>query len=186
MHLKTSSGLAVLASAAVLAGCGSSGSSSSSGVSAATYVKSVCSAVAPFERDVVARSGALNPATIKNPTQGKQALQSFLSAVATDAGQALSQLKNAGEPNVKNGKQIAGTIVTAFSKLKTAMSQAASQAGSLPTNDVQAFKSATQGLGTTLQSSMTSIGTSLQSSTLKSPELKSAAAKEPTCKSLSA
>jgi hypothetical protein len=174
--------LVALATMAILAGCG--GSSGGSGVSAATYVKSICGAVGPFEKDVAARSSALsNLSSLSNASQGKKALQGFLTALVSDTDQAVSKLKAAGTPNVKNGKQIAASLVKAFGQLKAAMQKAQSSAGSLPTSSADAFKSAAQGLGTSVQTSMSSIGSSL--STLKSPELEKAAAKDPTCKSLS-
>jgi hypothetical protein len=168
-----------------LAACGgSSSNSSSSTVTPAAYVHSVCQAVGPFETDVVKRSSALNLSTINSPSQGKTALQGFLSAIATDTKQALAKLKAAGDPNVKNGKQIAGAISNAFAQLDTTMSSAVQQAHSLPTNNATAFKAAAQKLGTTVRTSMSSIGTNLQSGTLKSPALEQAATKDSACKSL--
>ena len=177
--------LGVLLAVASLAGCGgssSSGSSSSSAVSPAAYVKSICSAIAPYEAEVKARSNALNLSTIKSPQQGKTALQDFLTAVAGDTDHAVSQLKAAGVPQVTNGKAIANGIVNAFSTLQGALSQAASRASTLPTNNAQAFKTSAEALGTQVKGSMNSIGSSLNG--LKSQELETAAAKEPTCKQL--
>ena len=165
----------------MVAACGSSGSSS---VTPSAYVKSVCTAVGPFEKDVVTRSSALDLTTISNATQGKAALQGFLTAVAADTNKALTQLRAAGSPDVKNGKQISDAIVGAFAQLEGTMSKAVKQAGSLPTNSPQAFKGAAQSLGNTVRTSMTNIGTNLQSSTLKSSELEQAAAKERACQTL--
>jgi hypothetical protein len=167
--------------ALVIAGCGGSSKSSSS-VSPAAYVKSICSAIAPFEKDIRARSSALNLSTIKNPQQGKTALHSFLTAVAGDADQAVSQLKSAGVPKVSNGKAIADGIVNAFATLKGALAQAADRANTLPTNNATAFKSAAEALGNGVRGSMSGISSSLGS--LKSQDLESAAAKEPACKAL--
>ncbi len=171
--------LLALVISGVLAGCGGSGSS---GVSAATYVKSICSAVGPFEKDVATRSSSLNLSALSNASQGKKALQDFLTAIVADADKARSKLQAAGTPKVANGKKIASTLVDSFTRLKGALQQAQSQAGSLPTSSPAAFKSAAQALGTRVQSSMTAISGSL--SGLKSPELERAAAKDPTCKSL--
>ncbi len=176
---KTTSMVIALTATAVLAGCGGS---SSSGVTPAAYVKSICSAVGPFEKDVQSRSSALNLSTLTNASQGKQALKQFLTAIASDTDTAVSRLKSAGTPNVKNGKQISTALVTAFSSLRSALTQAASQADSLPTDSPQHFKTAAQQLGTSVQSQMTSIGASLNG--LKSPEREKAAANDPTCKSL--
>jgi hypothetical protein len=172
----------ILVSGAVaLAGCGGGGGSSS-GVSPSAYVKSVCSAIGPFEKDVQSRQSQLNPSTIKNPTQGKQALVTFLNAVAGDTDQTVSKLKAAGTPNVNNGKAISQGIVGAFTQLKGALAQAAASAKSLPTNSPTAFRAAAEKLGTNVRTSMSSIGSSL--SGLKSQQLEKAAASDATCKSL--
>ncbi len=184
MHLKRkSTALATLAAAATLAGCG--GSSSSSGVSASAYVKSVCGAVIPFEQDVLTRSSAISPTSIKSAAQGKQVLHEFLSAISNDTSTALSKLQAAGTPGVTNGKQISAAIVDAFQRLKTTMTKATADSSSLPTNSLKAFESGTQTIIGNVRTSMNAIGQELQSSTLKSTELQKAAAKEPACKGLS-
>jgi hypothetical protein len=179
--LRISIPVTAILAALVLAGCGSSGSSD---VTAAAYVKSICSAVAPFEKDVLTRSSALNLTAVKSPAQGKQALSSFLSAIATDTDGAVSKLQSAGTPKVSNGKQISSAILSAFSQLKTAMHKAASQSKALPTSTTKAFQTGATTLGNNVRTAMTSIGQNLQSSTLKSSELQKAAQKEPACKSI--
>ncbi len=175
---KKAAAATALAVTTLFAGCGSS----SSGVSAGSYVKSVCSAVGPFEKDIQSRSSALDLSTIKNPVQGKQALKEFLNAVAQDTDKAAAQLKAAGTPNVNNGQKISSTIVGAFTQLHTALTQAAQQADALPTNSPAAFKTAAQNLGNNVRSSMNSIGQGLTG--LRNAELEKAAAKEPACTSL--
>jgi hypothetical protein len=173
--------LAVLATAVSLAACGGS---SSSGVSAGSYVKSICQAIGPFEKDVQSRSSALDLSTITSPAQGKKALQDFLAAIVADTDKAVQQLKAAGSPNVNNGKKISDAIVSAFTQVKTALSGAESQAGSLPTTSPAAFKAAAQSIGTGIRTSMSTIGNSL--SNLKSADLETAAKKEPACTTLGA
>jgi hypothetical protein len=182
MYLKRkSTALAALTAAAALAGCGSS---SSSGVSASSYVKSVCGAVIPFEQDVLTRSASINPTSIKSAAQGKQVLHQFLSAISDDTSSAVSKLQSAGSPSVTNGTQISSAILDAFKRLKTTMVAATSQSSSLPTTTLQAFESGTQTIIGSVRTSMSAIGTDLQSSTLKSADLQKAAAKEPSCKGL--
>jgi hypothetical protein len=177
---KLLSAMATVAIAAILAGCGSSASSVSTG----TYVKSICQAVGPWETDIQTRSSALDVSKITNASQGKTALQSFLSGAVADTDRALTQIKSAGTPNVSNGKQIQAAMVNAFTMLKSTLSQAATQAGSLPTSSPEAFKTAAQALGNNVRTSMGSIGSSL--SGLNNADLQKAAAKEPACKSLGA
>jgi hypothetical protein len=165
---------------ALLAGCG--GSSGSSGVSAQSYVKSVCSAVGPFEKDLLRRSNALNVSTLTNPAQGKQALQGFMSAVVADTDHAVSQLKTAGSPNVHNGATISAAIVSAFNQLRGALVQVQAQTNALPTNSAAAFKTAADSLGSAVRTSLGSIGAGLNG--LKSTELEKAAKSAPACQSI--
>jgi hypothetical protein len=155
----------------------------SAGVSAASYVRAVCSAVAPFEKSVQTSAGAaLNSTAIKNPAQGKTALVSFMSTASKDAATALSQLKAAGVPKVAGGSGIGVSIVTAFERLATALQTASSAAASIPTSSASAFRAAATGLGTTVRDSINGISVSLGG--LKSPALQAAAAKDPACASL--
>jgi len=173
----------MLAAVALLVcACGSGGSSGSSGVTAAEYVKAICTAVGPFEKDVAARSNQLNSAKLTSAKEGKKAVQDFLGAVSTDTDQALAKLKAAGTPNVSNGKTISTTIVSAFKQLKSAISTALTQANNLSTSSPQAFQKGATALGTTVQSSLGGISSSLGK--LKSADLEKAAAKEPSCTAL--
>lgn len=177
--------MAVCAAVAVslaLTACG--GSSSSSSVTPAAYVKSICQAVGPFEKDVQARSSALDLSAIKSADQGKKALQDFLNAVVVDTNTAVDKLKSAGSPSVNNGKQISAAIVNAFTQLKTALGQAAASANNLPTGSPKAFRTAANALGTNVRSSMTNIGAGLNG--LRSPALENAAKKEAACQALRA
>ncbi|MHB8656908.1 MAG: hypothetical protein ACYC91_02985 [Solirubrobacteraceae bacterium] len=171
----------ILVLSVTLAGCGGS---SSSGATPAAYVKSICGAVAPFEKDVQARSQALNVASIKNASQGKAALESFLNAIASDTSAAVDKLKTAGVPSIPNGKAISVAIVGAFTQLGAALHSAANQASSLPTSSAASFRTAANALGTSVRSSMQGIGASL--GTLKSPTLEKAAKAQPGCASLGA
>lgn len=171
--------ISVLAVSAAFAGCGGS---SSSGVSAQTYVKAVCSAIGPFQKDVQAKSSALDVSSLTSPTAGKTALEGFMASVIADTDKAVGDLKSAGSPNVTNGKKIAAAIVTAFGQLKAALQQAQTQTQSLPTSSAQAFKAAAQTLGASIRTSVGAIGSSL--SGLQSPTLEKAAKSAPECQSL--
>ncbi len=177
---RSSLALAVLG-AAVLAACGSN---APTGVSPAAYVKAVCGAVTPFERDVVSRSSALDLATFKDPVQSKHALQAFLEAVAADAGNALSRLARAGSPNVANGKAVSAAIVNAFNRLHRTMRTAVARAQALPTGSAEALRRAARELSASVRSSLSRFP-NLSSSELRSPAIDLAASKEPACRSIS-
>ena len=169
--------LALLAAVLLCAGCGSSGSSK---IPPASYVKSVCSAISPLERDVVMRSSALNNTTAANATEAKKTLQGFLTAVEKDSDHALSRIRAAGTPDISNGKAVAGTIVRAFTELRDAMRAASVKATALPTHSASSFKTAAQALGAEVRGSLNKI----DASGLSNPDLEKAAAKEAACKSL--
>ena len=181
---KLGGALVALVCALAAAGCGgSSGSSSSSGISADNYVKAICTAVGPFEKDVAARSNALNSAKLTSPQQGKKAVQGFLNSVSSDTDKALTKLQAAGTPDVDNGQKISTTIVAAFKDLQTAIGSASDQAKSLSTTSPQSFKNGANKLGSTVRSSLSGISNSLGK--LQSADLAKAAAKEPACTALS-
>jgi outer membrane murein-binding lipoprotein Lpp len=164
----------------VLALCAGCGSSNSSKVNTATYVKTVCSAIAPLERDIVNRTQALNNSK-QDAVQAKQALQGFLAAVAQDADQAVAHIKSAGTPDIDKGDAVAADIVKAFTQLRDAMHAAKAKAASLPTGSPTAYKTAAQALNNSLRDSLNNI----DASGLSNPAIEQAAAKEPVCKSLS-
>ena len=68
----------VLALLIVVSLCAACGSSDSSKVSAASYVSSVCSAIAPLEQDVVTRSAQLKNTAASNAAEAKRNLRTAL------------------------------------------------------------------------------------------------------------
>jgi hypothetical protein len=173
-------GAAAVVAAVLLAGCGSSSSSS---VSASAYVKSVCTAVGTFKKDIQDKTASLSSASVTNPAQGKKALQGFLSAAASGAETAASELKSAGTPDVSNGKQISTSLVNAFNQLSSSFKQAESSANSLPTSSAAAFKAGAVSIQSNIRNSLTGLLSGL--SGLQSSDLAKAAKAEPSCTSLS-
>jgi hypothetical protein len=176
-----SAGLAI-AAVLLVAGCGSSSSSSSS-VSASSYVKSICTAFGTFRTDVQQKIGSLNPASFTTPTQGKKAFQTFLSSLSSSAQNAATSVKNAGAPDVTNGKQISTAVSSAFSQIATALKQAESTAGSLPTSSLTAFKAGVLSLESNVRNSLSGLNSGL--SGLRSSALTQAAKNQPACTGLS-
>ena len=154
----------------------------SPGTAPAAYVREICDAVGPFERDVQSRSAALQGETIGDARAGRAALISFLGAVVADTEAALSRLAAAGNPAVPGGADIQSRLMGAFTALKDDLESAQSQADGLPVNNAAAFRAASVSLGSNIQSSMRGIGSSLNG--LQSPALEAAAASEPACRSL--
>lgn len=165
--------LATLAGAAALVGCGSST------VSARAYMKSVCTAVGPFQQGFQARESTLRVSLSQASTaaQGKSGFQGFLAALASDTRHVVTRLKAAGTPKVANGQMLASDLVNAFTRLKDALSRGASQASSLPTTSLAAFKAAAQTVASGIGASTSGISTSLSA-----PALVKAGTSEPACR----
>jgi hypothetical protein len=170
--------IGLLVALAVCSGCGSSKSSK---VSTETYVRTVCSAIAPLERDVVSRTQALSNTTAPNAVEAKKTLQGFLAAVGRDADRALTHIKAAGTPDISGGEAVAADIIRTFTQLRDAMHSAAGKATSLPTDSPSSYKAAAQALNASVRESLNNI----DASGLSNPAIEQAAANEPVCKSLS-
>lgn len=169
--------LALLIVVGLCAGCGSSGAPK---VTPQAYVRSVCSAISPLERDVVTRSSALGGSTATDATQAKTTLQEFLTAVEQDADHALTRIRGAGTPDIENGKAVSDAIVKTFTQLRDTMRGAVSKASSLPTDSASSFNTAAHALTVSVKGSLTGI----DASGLSDPDLEKAAANEPACQSL--
>ncbi|MBV9802161.1 MAG: hypothetical protein JO130_03180 [Solirubrobacterales bacterium] len=170
--------LALILGVGVCTGCG--GSSGPPKTAPQAYVRAVCSAISPLERDVVSRSSALGGSTATDATQAKETLKGFLTAVAQDADHALARIQAAGTPDIKNGQRVSSAIVNTFAQLRDTMRTAVSKAGSLPTDSASSFNSAAHALTVSVKSSLSNI----DASGLSDPDLENAAAKEPACQSL--
>jgi hypothetical protein len=166
--------------ALAVSGCGGG----SSGVSASSYASAVCKSVGAWAKDIQARSGALNVASIGSAAQGKTAILGFMTAAVKDTDTVVSQLQSAGTPSVSNGSTIAAALVTSFKQIDSALAAAETQANALPTTSPAAFKTAAQALATSVRTSLAGIGAGLAG--LKSPELQKAAKASPACSTLGA
>jgi hypothetical protein len=152
-------------------------------VSASVYANSVCKALAPFEREIARSSSALDPAATSSLAQRKRILQGFLSTIAKDTATAVGLLRSAGQPEIANGRAIAGEFVAAFSRLQHAMDAAARTSRRLPTRSPSAFRAAATSLGESVKNSVGG-GVLAGLTALRSRTLEAAAGKAAACRSL--
>jgi hypothetical protein len=166
------------------AGCGSSSSSSSSGVSAASYVKSVCTAATDWRNSIQTAGNQLEAqGTSKSLPKTKTAYVSFVSGLVNATGNAQSQLSSAGSPSVSGGKKISSTLVRIFTTADGSLKQALTDAQSIPTDTSKDFQTAASKVQTDVRNALASMSSVTPE---KNPALHAAAAKDPTCKSLAA
>jgi predicted lipid-binding transport protein (Tim44 family) len=180
--------------AVLLSSCGGGGGGSGGGggvafgggskVGAQQWIKSACTSIGTWVRDIQKRVSGVTSQTPNSAEEGKKAITDFFEAVIADTGRLVDELRAAGTPDVDNGDQIETAILTALGNAKSALEQARTRVEGLPTNNPQAFLKAIQTMSQAVQGAFQKAGQ--QFSNLRSPELEAAAAKEPACKAITA
>ena len=168
---------ALCASVAAIAACGSS-----SGVTASSYVRSVCTAAATWKNAIVGAGAKLRSLSASTPLpQTKSDYVAFVAAVANATGHAADQLSAAGTPSVSGGKSVASMLVGTFTRAKNSLSRAESEASAIPTTSKSAFNAAASKVQTDVRNSLSQMSSVTPAN---NPQLRSAAANDSTCKSL--
>ncbi len=169
--------LAICVSVAALAACGGS-----SEVSAASYVKSVCTTAATWRSSIVSAGAKLQSAsTSTSLPETKSDLVAFVGTIETATGHAADRLASAGTPSVSGGKSVASTLVSTFTRAKSNLSRAESEARAIPTTDKTAFDAAANKVQTDVRNALAQMSSITPAN---NPQLRSAAANDSTCKSL--
>jgi hypothetical protein len=178
--------LVVLLTAVPVCGCGSGSSGKSEGgkTSPEAYVNQVCSSVGQWLRSVETSSAQigkeLRPGS--TPAHAKQALETLLASSVAASEHVVAGLQTAGTPEVGGGEQIASGLVGSFRQATSALQHVEAQVRALPTEDRNAFLGAAKQVGSSVENSLSSIGTGLSS--LRNSELEKAAKMSQACKQL--
>ena len=127
---------------------------------------SVCKSFSRWEQrlSTLGSSGALADATA-----GKAAITKFLAGAVKANTRLARDLKAAGVPAVKNGKEIAAAFVTSTKRERAAFAQAKTAATDLPTGDGAAFATAAKDIVTKLQTAGTGLNATLESTAKNHP-----------------
>lgn len=170
---------AVLLVALAVAGCGSS----ASGVKPTAYVHSMCSALGTWKSDIQKAGSTLQTSGAGKASRpvAKQYYQQFVSALLTATERATSALKSAGKPAVGGGTQIADSLANAFDGASRKLAQANTQAGTISTASASTFQLAASAVTTEIRTALQGIASVKPS---QSPELRTAASKDPACQVL--
>jgi hypothetical protein len=174
---------AIIGSVVVLAGCGGGG-----GVSASSYVASVCKSLGAWEHAVKEQAQTVEgklPSVLGQAvnggaavlTQARTLLVTFTDELVAATKTAQNRVAAAGTPNIKNGSTLASKLHDAFGSVLTALEAARSRVSKLPTDSVSVFQSGATAIQGSIQSAFGSVGNSVPNS----PELNAAAKKTPAC-----
>jgi hypothetical protein len=140
-----------LAGAAVAAVClsiapiqaGAAGNS----VDPSTYVHSVCTSLGNYKNQLESLQSSSNFNDASSLTEVRDKLVAFLNQIVAPTNSAVTDLQNAGAPNIKNGNKIAALIVNEITALRDAFTKAATSAQQLNTSDQAAFQKGIDAIG---------------------------------------
>lgn len=165
--------------AVAIAGCGGG----SSGVSAASYVKSLCTALGTWKNEIQSAGLALQSsgAGTASPAVAKRDYQRFVSALLSATQHATNTLRSAGTPAVTRGTQIAGGLTRAFDRAGTELSRANTQAAAIPTRNTSVFQIGAATVTAQIKAALQGIATVTPG---QSAQLRTAATKSPACQAL--
>ena len=163
-----------------LGACGGS----SNNVTAAKYVKSICTALGAWKSEVQNAGKKLQSsgAATADPPAAKRDYVRFVSALRAATEGAATALKKAGTPSVSNGKSIADGLTGAFSRGADGLVKADSQAQAIPTSNATVFEAGASAVTTQIRNSLQGIATITPRN---SAGLRTAAGREPSCRVLS-
>jgi hypothetical protein len=183
LRLALIAGVAVVAVLAVvaLAGCGGGSGGGSSGTSAGAYVKARCLTLTAWKTAVQKAGVKIQAERPKTLADGKRSYVGFVGTLLSATRHAAAAMRAAGSPSIPGGRDVAQRLVSAFIGAGTALQQAATAAGAIPTNHTSAYAKAVGALTTSISHTLSTMGSVSPGS---SPQLQAAAAKEPACKAL--
>jgi len=138
---------------------GGGGEGSDETVSAETYAADICTAVGSWVTAI--QEGSSEIATSADASSGVEALQSFLEDAVNETETLISEVEDAGAPDVDGGEEFADQLRSAFDEAKTVLEGARDDAADLPTDDPAAFSTAAAELGTSVQEALGAVGTEL-------------------------
>ena len=163
-----------------LAGCGGDGGGDT--VSADAFAQDICTSVGDWVQTVQDKAGAIGESIDPNasPEEGKEALGNFLGEIVADTEQLVSEVEDAGVPDVDGGEEISQDLTAAFEEAQRILEDAQADVEDFPTDDPQAFAEAAGNLGPSVQEALGEVGNSLQS-TDSAEELQQAFEDEAAC-----
>ena len=167
MNLSRDKRLSMLAALAALAlfvgACGGGDDEGGDGggdtVSPESYAADICTAVGDWVTAI--QDGASEITTSADASSGVEVLQSFLDDAVTETEALISEVEDAGAPDVDGGEEFADQLRSAFDEAKTVLEGARDDAADLPTDDPAAFSTAAAELGTSVQEALGAVGSEL-------------------------
>jgi hypothetical protein len=148
-----------LAAAAALVALFAGACGGGDGVDPDDYASDICTAVGDWVTAI--QDGAGEITTTEDPASGVEAIQSFLDDAVSETEDLISEVEDAGAPDVTGGEEFADQLVSAFEEAKTVLEETRDSAADLPTDDPAAFSEAATELGGSVQEALGAVGSEL-------------------------
>ena len=124
------------------------------GASPKAWAKSVCGALDSWTSDVTAASAKAAKAKPKSAVEVRKQLTRLLATTEVQTRSLLADLKRAGQPDVKGGKQIAATMREGYAQVLRIVAGSKKTLGKVETLDPVAFTNAVRGVQDSLESGL--------------------------------
>jgi len=185
--IKTLAFALATAALAVASGCGGGGDSSGSAASPETWAADICGAASTWMNDIGAQSESLDDtmsgaASIEDV---RDRLVAFVDDAIERTDQMLSEIDDAGSPDVDNGEQLADDFLEVLAGFKTALEEVRTTAAGLSDDPAQ-FAEGAQQIATAMAAAGSEIQTGLNElqQSAGSDDLDAAFDDEPACQEL--
>jgi hypothetical protein len=164
--------------ALLLAGCGGA-----SAVRPPAYVKSICRALGDWKNTIQSAGLALQSSGASGaaPPTAKQDYEKFISELVRATRRVTTALRAAGVPEVSGGTRIADGLTAAFDRATRRLAEASAAARRIPTSSVSGFQTGAGAVTGQIRFALAGLASVTPGA---SPQLRTAAANEPTCQVL--
>jgi hypothetical protein len=152
-------------------------------VKPSAYVRSVCQALGNWRNTIQGAGVALGSSGAATAARSvaKEDYQRFVSSLVAATRRATRDLKAAGTPSVPHGQYIARRLSGAFERATQGLARAGARVKSIQTDSASHFQVGASAVSAEIRSALQQIA---RASPGRSPELRSAAAKESSCLTL--
>jgi hypothetical protein len=160
--------LALCAVAGICAACGESDGGEAGGEAPAPpaaaepsdWVENVCTSLVGWRSDLQGSSEELQQSApdLSNPEEARTVLSDFLDDAVTRTEQLLTEIGDAGAPDVEQGSAISTDLQAALRNARDVLADARAGAEELPTDDPVAFGTGAQELAGSIQDGLNDVG----------------------------
>lgn len=151
------------------------------------WAKSVCGALDSWTTEVTAASAKAAKAKPKSAVGVRKQLTKLLATTELETKSLIADLRDAGQPDVKDGKQIAATMRDGYAQVLRIVAGAKKSLSKISTKDPVAFTNAVRGVQDSLESGLEGVQAAFSAvRSADAPTLVAAFAANKRCKDVAA